>query len=117
MDYLVAGRCVEAGPNSGRIMAAGVGVKVPADCVVVCRDSDGVVIALNRDNIERVTDLRNVGVWERDDIQFPRLLAEIVATQDIDYTAISDSMDLSEDEINEIFERAHKAFEASKERL
>jgi Trk K+ transport system NAD-binding subunit len=56
-------------------------------------------------------------LWERDDIQFPRLLAEIVATQDIDYTAISDSMDLSEDEINEIFERAHKAFEASKENL
>jgi hypothetical protein len=65
MDCLTPGRCVEAGPNSGRIMAAGVGVKVPADCVVVCRDSDGVVIALNRDNIERVTDLRNVEVWTR----------------------------------------------------
>ena len=38
-------------------------------------------------------------IWLRDDIQFPRLLAEITATQDIDIALLAESMDLSFDEV------------------
>ncbi|CAE6795657.1 hypothetical protein R70006_05061 [Paraburkholderia domus] len=54
--------------------------------------------------------------WERDDIQFPRLLAEIMATQDkLDMAALAASMDLSIEEVNSLFDRADRAWEAAKE--
>ncbi|TES73099.1 hypothetical protein E2P84_22330 [Burkholderia cepacia] len=54
-------------------------------------------------------------LWERDDIQFPRLLTEILATQDtLDVTALAQSMDLSVDEIGALFDRAETAWEAIK---
>ena len=56
-------------------------------------------------------------VWRRDDIQFPRLLAEITATQDIDIALLAESMDLSFDEVVELFDRAEAAWEASKAAL
>lgn len=53
--------------------------------------------------------------WQRDDIQFPRLLAEISATQDhLDLQSLAESMDLSVDEVNELFDRAGAAWEATK---
>lgn len=53
--------------------------------------------------------------WENDAIQFPRLLAEIIATQDkLDVQALADSMDLSVDQIDELFDRANDAWEAAK---
>lgn len=56
-------------------------------------------------------------LWERDEVQFPRLLAEISATQDsLDVAALADSMDLSEQEVNELFERADTAWETQKEK-
>lgn len=49
--------------------------------------------------------------WDRDDIQFPLLLAEISATQDrLDLKALADSMDLSVDDVIELLERAHVAW-------
>lgn len=53
--------------------------------------------------------------WERDDIQFPRLIAEINATQDsLNLEALAESMDLSLDEVVELFDRADQAWEAAK---
>lgn len=53
--------------------------------------------------------------WERDDVQFPRLLAEISATQDsLDIPALAESMDLSVEEVNELFDRADAAWERQK---
>ena len=55
--------------------------------------------------------------WADDSIQFPRLLCEIDACCDIapeDMFALCDSMDLSLVEINELFERAHRAWERIK---
>lgn len=49
--------------------------------------------------------------WNNDAIQFPRLLAEIMATQEIDMNALAESMDLSVDEVNELFDRADQAWE------
>jgi hypothetical protein len=56
-------------------------------------------------------------LWKRDDIQFPRLLAEISANVNIhkkDWRDLENSMDLSTEQINEIFERAHVAWEKAK---
>lgn len=54
--------------------------------------------------------------WERDEIQFPRLLAEIIATQvNLDIAALAESMDLSIDDVNSLFDRADRAWEAIKE--
>lgn len=56
-------------------------------------------------------------LWDRDDIQFPRLLAEIQAnidlTQEQWYTLCS-SMDLETDDLAELFDRAQLAWEKIK---
>jgi hypothetical protein len=47
--------------------------------------------------------------WQRNEIQFPRLLAEIMAAGAIDenaWTAICQSMDLQTEELRELFDRA-----------
>ncbi|VWC52672.1 hypothetical protein BLA13014_08020 [Burkholderia aenigmatica] len=54
-------------------------------------------------------------LWDRDDIQFPRLLAEIMATQEnLDMSALAESMDLSVEEVSSLFDRADKAWEMIK---
>ncbi|MYM92481.1 hypothetical protein [Duganella vulcania] len=56
--------------------------------------------------------------WERDDVQFPRLLAEIMATQDkLDMAALAESMDLTIEEVTSLFDRAHQAWEQVKENI
>ena len=53
--------------------------------------------------------------WEDDIIQFPRLLAEIMVTQDtLDMTSIAESMDLEVSEVSELFDRADTAWESFK---
>lgn len=54
-------------------------------------------------------------LWERDDIQFARLLCEIVAVQeDLNIPALAESMDLTVDEVNQLFDRADAAWERHK---
>jgi hypothetical protein len=54
--------------------------------------------------------------WTDDSIQFPRLLAEIMATQDeVDFEALSESMGLALASIDELFERANTAWELAKD--
>lgn len=56
-------------------------------------------------------------LWERDDIQFPRLLAEIAGTINIDRAAmkaLADSMDLEPEEVCELFDRAQAEWERLK---
>lgn len=52
--------------------------------------------------------------WNDNAIQFPRLLAEISATQELDMEALADSMDLSVAEVKELFDRADAAWEVIK---
>ena len=53
--------------------------------------------------------------WENNNIQFPRLIAEILATQEvIDVVALAQSMDLTIDDVEELFERAQVQWEAIK---
>lgn len=50
--------------------------------------------------------------WKSNKIQFPRLLAEIAATQpDLDMQAIADSMDLEVSDVDELFDRAQAEWE------
>lgn len=58
-------------------------------------------------------------LWERDEIQFPRLLAEIRASglSLSIYADLRESMDLTNREIDELLERAEKAWELIKEGL
>ncbi|APR93803.1 hypothetical protein PATSB16_04590 [Pandoraea thiooxydans] len=51
-----------------------------------------------------------------DEVQFPRLLAEIAATQEsLDLSKLAQAMDLTIDEVNSLFERAREAWEAKKQ--
>jgi hypothetical protein len=52
--------------------------------------------------------------WNDNLVQFARLLAEIVATQDLDNETLCASMDLEQDDINELFERAQEMWEQIK---
>ncbi|MBA9859495.1 hypothetical protein [Ralstonia insidiosa] len=54
-------------------------------------------------------------LWERDEVQFARLLVEIVATQDkLDMEALAASMDLSVDQVSSLLGRAEAAWETIK---
>lgn len=56
-----------------------------------------------------------MGKWEDDAVQFPRLIAEINATQDrLDIDALAASMDLEPGNVHELFDRADAAWERIK---
>lgn len=53
--------------------------------------------------------------WDDDLVQFARLLCEITATQGtLDASALSESMDLDTERIDELFDRAEAAWEIAK---
>jgi hypothetical protein len=67
----------------------------------------------DRTNDDAAWDAMNV--WEDDSIQFPRLLAEISATQEsLDFEALASSMDLTVEEVSDLFDRADNAWEKAK---
>lgn len=55
-----------------------------------------------------------MSTWNNNAVQFPRLLAEIMATQNLDLPALVESMDLTLDEVNELFDRADTVWESAK---
>ena len=56
------------------------------------------------------------GRWGDNNIQFPRLICEIAATQNLVIKDIADSMDLDIEDVVSLFERAHIEWERIKER-
>lgn len=66
----------------------------------------------HRDNLERLTITE--GPWFDNSIQFPRLLVEIMATQDLNWQALCESMDLELEDLDALFERADIEWEAIK---
>lgn len=59
-------------------------------------------------------------LWERDDLQFPRLLAELMANVEFDddmLRPVAESMDLQLDEVLELFNRAQEAWERIKSQV
>ena len=53
-------------------------------------------------------------LWEDNSIQFPRLISEWLAAgiPDEQWTAVRDSMDLSDDELNDLFDRAQAEWDS-----
>lgn len=60
---------------------------------------------------------RKKSLWENNEIQFARLICEINAAVSIskkDWRSLCDSMDLNDDEVRSLFDRAHDVFEKAK---
>ena len=58
-------------------------------------------------------------MWGDDSVQFPRLLSEIAGTIEAtrrEWDALCENMDITHDELEELFDRAHAAWKAAKER-
>jgi hypothetical protein len=53
--------------------------------------------------------------WDNDAIQFPRLLREIQATQELDLAALEASMDVDREDLDALFDRANVAWETAKQ--
>jgi hypothetical protein len=55
-------------------------------------------------------------MWKRDDVQFPRLLAEIRATVDTSHYEkdLLEGMDLTAEQLDELFDRAQREWECVK---
>jgi len=61
--------------------------------------------------------MTNKEKWEDNTIQFPRLIAEICANVEFKpehWQDLQDSMNITEDELNELFDRANDEWEAKK---
>ncbi len=58
-------------------------------------------------------------MWDRDDVQIPRLLAEIAAVglTDLQVSMITESTGLSAEEIKDVLNRADETFDAIKKQL
>jgi len=55
--------------------------------------------------------------WEDDHVQFPRLIEEIIANQELNWSEIRKSMDLTDAQLHELLDRAHDAWERIKEQI
>lgn len=54
--------------------------------------------------------------WNNNAVQYPRLLAEVIATQvNLDLNVLAESMDLTREEVAELFDRAQDEWEAIKQ--
>lgn len=53
-------------------------------------------------------------LWDDNAIQFPRLLCEIMATQDLNLDVLAESMDLNVADVTDLFDRADDAWERAK---
>ena len=73
--------------------------------------------AVSRSQARRIVSSRPSSLWLDDSIQFPRLIAEIVATQPLDLDALCESMDLELGDLCELFDRAEEAWTDAKARL
>ena len=63
---------------------------------------------------------KSKSLWENDNVQFTRLLAEmagVVSISDENMKELCESMDLTEEEIRSIMDRAVEAFEVHKAKL
>jgi hypothetical protein len=64
---------------------------------------------------QRCADCQAQPLWDNNEIQFARLLCELVANcDDLKLLEVSESMDLDMIDIRQLFDRAHDVWEASK---
>ena len=55
--------------------------------------------------------MNNNPLWLCNDLQFPRLIAEILATQVLDLDALAESMSLDREELDSLFDRAQHVWD------
>lgn len=80
-------------------------------------DTDEQSIGVQWEAGEPLASVQDTTFWNVDAVQFPRLLAEIVATQDtLDVPALAASMDLTVADVGELFDRAQAEWERIKVR-
>lgn len=75
---------------------------------------------LLRDNGYRKAEEKQVSPWDDNSIQFPRLICEINACVDIrgkDWQTLCESMDLQEEDVEELFDRANDEWEKIKQNI
>lgn len=85
-------------------------------------DAGEPITAAARAAVERLLDIEPTvpqtnPLWDNNQVQFPRLLAEIAATVDLteeQWTGLLDSMNLEDDDLRELFDRAQSAWERYK---
>lgn len=53
--------------------------------------------------------------WDNNLIQFARLICEINATQELNMPELAKSMDLTDSEVGELFDRTNTEWESAKE--
>jgi hypothetical protein len=59
--------------------------------------------------------IKKLDLWHNNEIQFARLLCELVANcDDLKVQEVADSMDLDVIDVNELFDRANDVWERSK---
>jgi len=80
-------------------------------CSCPACDKSGIV----RDFLEKPESPDQSSLWYNDEIQFPRLISEIQATCEFSLKSLMDSMDLSREQLNELFDRAQKKWERIKQ--
>jgi hypothetical protein len=69
----------------------------------------------NPEHLSRYEDInKSDDKWKRDSLQFPRLISEILATQDINYDLLAESMNLTIEQVKELFSRADVTWELIK---
>lgn len=62
--------------------------------------------------------MSNKSLWDNNEIQFARLLCELVANCDnLEFDAVCESMDLSKRELMSLYDRANLVWERSKKEL
>lgn len=60
-------------------------------------------------------DVDDCSVWEKDSVQFPRLIDEVMATQEFDILALVKAMDCSRIEVDALIDSAREDWDAIKE--
>ena len=87
-------------------------------CDAILVDKTGKLIHPER-QCPKLLEMERQEAWQRDDIQFPRLLAEINAMglTESQKLLLARSMDLDPARIDEVLERAERKFETWKERI
>lgn len=90
------------------------GIEVNGNVVSIEEPDGSVVECFARELLPGLPDKRPT-LWDNNEIQFARLLCELVATcDDLKLRDCCESMDITQDELNELYDRAHTVWEASK---
>ena len=89
---------------------------VPADQATRFTEQESQTLSLPADSFWAELAVKQTNpLWDDNLFQFPRLLCEINATQELDLPALAESMDLTLPDVIELFDRADDVWELAKQ--